>query len=210
MGPGDGTLMGDVLRAAAPRPGLRAPPPTSGWSRPAARCATAPAGPGSGDRRAGPTTLAERPAAAPLILVANELLDCLPAAPVRAHRRTGWAERRGRPGRRRRPRPSACAGPPPSPRLPGDAPLGAVVEQSPAQAALGAELGARIARHGGAALFIDYGRDAPGFGDTLQALHAPPEGRPAGQPGEADLTVHVDFPAVAAARREAGARTRRS
>ena len=90
-------------------------------------------------------------------------------------------------------------------RLLPDAREGAVFEQSAAQAALGAALGARIVRDGGAALLIDYGRSEPGFGDTLQALRRHHKVDPLACPGEADLTVHADFPAVMAAATEAGA-----
>jgi SAM-dependent MidA family methyltransferase len=62
-----------------------------------------------------------------------------------------------------------------------------------------------VARDGGAALLVDYGRDAPGPGDTLQALRAHAKVSPLVQPGQADLTVWADFPAVLAAAREAGA-----
>ncbi len=91
----------------------------------------------------------------------------------------------------------------PCPRRPG-----AVLEVSPAQEAFAAELGARIAGEGGAALLIDYGREAPGAGDTLQALKGHRKVSPLDTPGEADLTVHADFPAVAAAARAAGADAR--
>jgi SAM-dependent MidA family methyltransferase len=80
-----------------------------------------------------------------------------------------------------------------------------VLEQSTAQEALGAEIGQRLAEDGGAALLIDYGRDRFGFGDTLQAVRAHCKVGVLETPGEADLTVHADFPAVAAAARAAGA-----
>ena len=62
----------------------------------------------------------------------------------------------------------------------------------------------RIARHGGAALIIDYGHAATGFGDTLQAVrgHTLPIRSPI--PGEADLTTQVDFAALAAHRTARG------
>ena len=69
-------------------------------------------------------------------------------------------------------------------------------------------LGARLARDGGAALVIDYGRDKPGFGDTLQAVRRTRYADPLRQPGEADLTAHVDFAALARAAADAGARPR--
>ena len=81
-----------------------------------------------------------------------------------------------------------------------------MLEVSLAQAALGAELGARLRRDGGgAALLVDYGRAEPGFGDTLQALRRHAKVDPLRDPGEADLTVHADFPTVSAAARAAGA-----
>ena len=46
-------------------------------------------------------------------------------------------------------------------------------------------------------MLIDYGYDAPAWGDSLQALR---DGRPANplvDPGRADLTAHVDFRAIA-------------
>ncbi|MFO0186178.1 MAG: SAM-dependent methyltransferase, partial [Alphaproteobacteria bacterium] len=75
------------------------------------------------------------------------------------------------------------------------------------EAALGfaAWLGARLARHGGAALLIDYGPAESGFGDSLQAMRAGQPVDPLAAPGEVDITAHVDFAAVAAAARGAGA-----
>ena len=70
-----------------------------------------------------------------------------------------------------------------------------------------ADLAARIVRDTGAALLIDYGRDAPSPGDTLQALKRHQKVHPLACPGEADLTVHADFPAVLAAARAEGAVT---
>ncbi len=79
-----------------------------------------------------------------------------------------------------------------------------MVERSPAQEAFAAELADRLARQGGAALLIDYGRDAPGCGDTLQALAGHRKVSPLEAPGEADLTVHADFPAILRTARAAG------
>jgi SAM-dependent MidA family methyltransferase len=88
-----------------------------------------------------------------------------------------------------------------------NSPVGAVVEVSPAQAEWARRLGALVASRGGAALVIDYGRSDPGAGDTLQALKAHRKVDPLACPGEADLTAHVDFPAVVEAARQAGALT---
>jgi NADH dehydrogenase [ubiquinone] 1 alpha subcomplex assembly factor 7 len=55
----------------------------------------------------------------------------------------------------------------------------------------------RIAQHGGAALFIDYGQTQTGFGDTLQAVRAHKVANVLEDPGQADVTAHVDFEMLA-------------
>jgi SAM-dependent MidA family methyltransferase len=62
-----------------------------------------------------------------------------------------------------------------------------------------------LVRDGGAALAIDYGYEGPAAGDTLQAVRHHQYADPLAAPGEADLTAHVDFAALAEAAREAGA-----
>jgi NADH dehydrogenase [ubiquinone] 1 alpha subcomplex assembly factor 7 len=154
-----------------------------------------------GDAARWTSALADVPEGAPLILIANELLDCLPARQF-VRTAAGWAEQVvGLDGKGQL---SFGLSTTPIASLLPDAATGQVYEQSAAQAALGAELGGRIARDGGAALLIDYGRDAPGFGDTLQALRRHKKVNPLARPGEADLTVHADFPAVMAAARAQG------
>jgi SAM-dependent MidA family methyltransferase len=51
----------------------------------------------------------------------------------------------------------------------------------------------RLVQQGGAALLIDYGHTAPGFGDTLQAVRDHQYAEPLVDPGEADLTTQVSF-----------------
>ena len=51
---------------------------------------------------------------------------------------------------------------------------------------------------GGAALIVDYG-DWRSLGDTLQALQNHATTDPFANPGEADITAHVDFEAIAMA-----------
>ena len=202
MGPGDGTLMSDLLRAAAKVPGfldaadvwlVETSPPLKALQ--AERL---------GDHVRWASSLADVPGQAPLILAANELLDCLPARQF-VRTAAGWAEQvvgLGPEGRLAFQLVATPAG-----SLLPDAREGVVFEQSAAQEALGSELGARLVRDGGAALLIDYGRDAPGFGDTLQALIRHEKVDPLACPGEADLTVHADFPAVMAAAEREGAQT---
>ncbi len=48
-----------------------------------------------------------------------------------------------------------------------------------------------------ATVFIDYGYTEPAVGETLQAMRAHAYEHPLTSPGEADLTAHVDFTALA-------------
>ncbi len=133
--------------------------------------------------------------AGPMVLLANEFLDALPVRQfVRAQ--NGWAERFVADGR--------------FVDLPVAAPMaaatvGAVVEVSEAGRAWVSRLAGRLVAEGGAALLVDYGPAASGFGDTLQALRGGRPADPLAAAGEADLTAHVDFAAMAAAARAAGA-----
>ena len=144
----------------------------------------------------------------PLIAIGNEFLDALP---IRQFVRMGavWLERRvGVSPEGDGPEGDGLAftlteGQPMQPR---SAPSGAVFEECAAAADIASALGRRVARSGGAVLFIDYGYYPHGFGDTLQAVR---RHRPTGvldEPGEADLTAHVDFSAIAEAARAGGAR----
>jgi SAM-dependent MidA family methyltransferase len=92
-----------------------------------------------------------------------------------------------------------------APSLPAVAPEGAIQETNEAATAIAGLLAARIAAQGGVALFIDYGPGAGGFGDSLQAMTAHGSADPLGPPGNADITAHVDFAALAAAATAAGA-----
>ena len=198
VGPGDGTLMSDVLRAARVSPDFAAAiepwlVETSGPLRELQRERLA------GARPRWAASVAQLPSDAPVLLVANELLDCLPA---RQFQRTasGWAERvvglddGG----------ALAFGLRPAAAIGCEAAVGDVIERAPAQEAFAAEIAERLVRQGGAALLIDYGRAAPGPGDTLQALAGHRKVDPLAAPGEADLTVHADFPAVLAAVRAEG------
>lgn len=198
MGPGDGTLMADLLRAARLLPAFLDAADIWLVETSAPLAALQAARLPNGVRWA--RTLDEVPGGQPMILVANELLDCLP---VRQFVRTsvGWAEQvvgLSKDG-------TLSFGLVPAPAGLPDAREGVVHERSAAQEALGAAVGERLVHDGGAALLIDYGRDQPGFGDTLQALVRHQRVDPLACPGEADLTVHADFPAVMAAARRAGA-----
>ena len=142
----------------------------------------------------------------PLYLLANEFFDALPIRQfVKTER--GWCERMVTlddtgalafalsPVRRRLPLPER-----------GPAELGAVYETCPAATALVEQIARNIAAHGGAALIVDYGYGAgAGFGETLQAMQAQAFAGLLDEPGEADLSAHVDFAALAQTARDAGA-----
>ncbi len=199
LGPGRGTLMADALRAAAE---VAAP------FRAALRVHLVEASPRL--REAQRARLGDDAVAAswhdgfaavppgPAIVLANEFFDALP---IRQFVRRGgeWRERFVAGGAFVE-RPVEDA-----PPLPADAPEGAVQEVSEAGRALAATLGARLAAQGGAALVLDYGSAAGGFGDSLQALRGHGAADPLGEPGAADVSAHVDFAALAAAARTAGA-----
>jgi NADH dehydrogenase [ubiquinone] 1 alpha subcomplex assembly factor 7 len=204
LGPGDGVMMTDILRAAKASPAFLAAcevwlvetsAPLVSLQASALSCAPAPI------RWA--QNLAAVPADAPLIVLANEFLDCLP---IRQAVKTqgGWVERRVGVDRKGWLTFQSAGWASPD-GAPPDAPPGAIAEWSEDLAALGQAIGKLIHRASGAALFIDYGRDALGSGDTLQALRGHRKESPLARPGEADLTAHVDFAAFLAAARDAGA-----
>src|SRR6185312_10722348 len=104
-------------------------------------------------------SILELPVGAPVILIANELLDCLPTHQfVRTER--GWAERMVGLDDQGELAFGLTALPGGGGALP-EAEVGDLVEVSPGQELFGAELGAVILRQGGAALLIDYGRSEP-------------------------------------------------
>jgi len=186
LGPGRGTLMADLRRAARfdlpvhfveTSPVLRA-----------AQAARVRRAQWHGD-------LAGVPGDLPLLIVANEFFDALP---VRQFESAGdWRERHVGAGFA-----PVLAGLPVDALVPPHAraaPPGTVVETSPASRAVAAEIGARLRARGGIALIIDYGYCGPATGDTLQAVRGHAHADPFAAPGDADLTAHVDFAALTAA-----------
>ncbi|WP_411339236.1 SAM-dependent methyltransferase [Sphingopyxis sp. J-6] len=201
LGPGRGTLAADALRTMA-RFGC-APQgvhlvETSPVLR-AAQSAHLPAAVHHDD-------IAGLPDDAPLIIVANEFFDALP---IHQYVRTadGWRERHVE-------RHHGHLVP-----VPGDVPAdeavpavlreqseGTIVETAPASAAIMQSCAFRLARQGGAMLVIDYGYSGPVAGDTLQAVKAHRFADPFADPGEVDLTAHVDFSPLADIAGSAGVR----
>ena len=204
LGPGRGTLMADALRAARLEPRfldvaqlhLVETSPALREKQSAALSTYRPAW--HADFSAVPD--------GPLLLVANEFFDALP---IRQFERTadGWRERLvGHDGERFV---FVLSSSEPDETLPSNAPAGAIMENSPASLRIMREIGERIARHGGAALAIDYGyvrtEGTRAWGETLQAVRGHQRHDPLEAPGEADQTAHVDFAVLARAARDAGA-----
>ncbi|MCV6597798.1 MAG: SAM-dependent methyltransferase [Mangrovicoccus sp.] len=201
LGPGRGTLMADLLRAASrAMPGFAQAAElhlieASHRLRAAQNERLASYAPQWHDN------VAELPEA-PTFLIANEFFDALP---IRQFQRDGahWRERLvgAREG-------TLCLGlsdPVQLPELatrdentkPSD-----IVELCAAAGPIMAEIARRIAAHGGAAVIIDYG-DWRSLGDTLQALRRHQSTDIFDSPGQADLTAHVDFAALAEAAKQA-------
>ncbi|SHI53295.1 class I SAM-dependent methyltransferase [Wenxinia saemankumensis] len=196
LGPGRGTLMADLLRAAARVPGFVA----------AAELHLVEASPvlAEAQRRAVPGAAihprTEDLPEGPLYLVANEFFDALP---IRQFVREGEGE-----GGTWRERMVGLEGDALAFGLSPAAPVealsgvrvatGGLVETCAPGAAIAAEIGRRLAAQGGAALIVDYG-DWGSEGDTLQALSGGARIDPLARPGESDLTAHVDFEALARA-----------
>ncbi len=191
IGPGRGTLMRDALRATARVAGFHGalrvtmiePSPVLAATQRATLA-------GAGVPVAWETDLGSA-GGGPAIVFANEFLDCLAVRQlVRAA--DGWAER--------------CVGLDSAGRLqfttgaripPGEAPAGEAAPGTIVELANFSEVRDRLAGFDPvAALFIDYGDSAgsgPRFGDTLQAVRGHAFEHPLASPGEADLTVQVDF-----------------
>jgi NADH dehydrogenase [ubiquinone] 1 alpha subcomplex assembly factor 7 len=203
LGPGRGTLMADMIRAAAK---LR-PQFVEGAKITLVETSSTLRGVQKKTLASSPVSWASRfedvPAHGPLFLVANEFFDALPVRQfVKSDR--GWHERMVTSDGATL---SFMLTPDVAHRaiIPGDlhdAPSGSVVELNPRAAALAHSIAERVAESGGVALIIDYGYGETAIGDTLQAVKGNAFADALAEPGEADLTAHVDFGALATAARE--------
>lgn len=203
LGPGRGTLAADALRAMRIVPGLHDAlrvhlVETSPTLRDAQRLKLAE----TGVSVSWHSDVAELPDG-PALILANEFFDALPIRQyVRAPQ--GWCERLV--GLDETGALAWGLSREPEPRL-ADAsgPEGAVLEIGAVAGRIMSELAARISEQGGALLAIDYGHVRSGLGDTLQAVKKHAFVDPLAEPGEADITVHVDFEALARTAARAGA-----
>ena len=78
---------------------------------------------------------------------------------------------------------------------------GSIIEVCPTGQRLMSDIAQRLVREGGILLLIDYGYTQTSLGDSLQAVSRHNYVDPLNAPGEADLTAHVDFGALARAAR---------
>ncbi|KUJ73368.1 ATP synthase subunit beta [Ruegeria marisrubri] len=203
LGPGRGTLMADILRATKGVPGFHD----------AARICLVEASPTlrevqartlSGHAPDWLDSIEELPQA-PLFLVANEFFDALP---IRQFVRDGdgWRERLI--GVHDGELAFGLGAQAPQEALADrleDTRDGDIVELCPAAAPIAARIAERISSHGGAALIVDYG-DWRSLGDTFQAVRRHEKVSPLESPGQADLTAHVDFEALANGAKAQGCR----
>jgi NADH dehydrogenase [ubiquinone] 1 alpha subcomplex assembly factor 7 len=210
LGPGRGTMMSDVLRAAKVLPEFRAAvavhmieisPALEQLQRQALARSDVPA--------QWHHAIDEVPEG-PLIVLANEFFDALPVQQA-VMCADGWHERVVKIGADDRLEFGIARDPIPlfDKLLPNGlraAQIGEIFEWRSDTIAL--EIGRRVVRFGGAALITDYGHPASAIGETLQAVGQHDFADPLAAPGTVDLTAHVDFQALAQAAEGMGARAR--
>ncbi|MEZ5910423.1 MAG: SAM-dependent methyltransferase [Hyphomicrobiaceae bacterium] len=204
LGPGRGTLMQDALRAMKVLPAalaglevvlVEANPRLADEQRRRLASGTCPV--------SWRTALAPLPGDLPAVIVANEFLDALPIDQL-WRTDTGWHMRTvalapdGRLQFASRPADAALAARAVASvarheREPRPGEIVEVRDLSPLLAAL-----APLTVGSLTCLFIDYGHDRAGYGDTLQAVRRHAYEPPLAHPGQADLSAPVDFAATAA------------
>ncbi len=192
LGPGRGTLARDALRAMAMvglQPDLHLVETSLTLRLRQAENLT------------GPTwheDVSSLPDDAPLFIMANEFFDALPIqqivkdGPIWRKRMVDFADGRF------------------VPELGREIPLeivpeklrfatnGSIIETSPASVRVMGDIAQRIRAQGGVGLIVDYGYEGVALGETLQAVKAHQYASPFEEPGERDLTAHVDFETLGA------------
>ena len=205
LGPGRGTLMADIIRVAAKAPDFsEAIKVHLVEISPALKSRQAETLAGAGREISWHASFSDAPKG-PLLLIANEFFDALPIRQY-VSSEGAWRECVVGLDADRKLMFGIGAGTTSVDGVVAQRTVeGSVIEVCPAAGALMTEIARRIVDHGGAALIMDYGYNAPPIGDTLQAVRAHQYADPLDTPGEADLTAHVDFSALAKSARTAGA-----
>jgi NADH dehydrogenase [ubiquinone] 1 alpha subcomplex assembly factor 7 len=144
----------------------------------------------------------------PAVVLANEYFDVLPVHQV-VKRENGWHERVVEIDGSGALVFGAAAEPMPRfemllPPLVRAAPVGAVFEWRPDTEIM--KITTRVRDQDGAALIVDYGHLRSDAGDTFQAIARHSFTDPLKNPGQADVTAHVDFQALVRAAEDLGAR----
>jgi NADH dehydrogenase [ubiquinone] 1 alpha subcomplex assembly factor 7 len=143
----------------------------------------------------------------PCIIFANEYFDVLPIHQV-VKGANGWHERTVDLDPNGKLVFGASSDPIPRfevllPPLVRAAPIGAVFEWRPDSEMM--KIASRLRDQDGAALIIDYGHVRSDAGDTFQAIARHSFTDPLNAPGQADVTAHVDFQALARAAEDVSA-----
>jgi SAM-dependent MidA family methyltransferase len=207
LGPGRGTMMADALRA------LRVLPPLyqalsihlveiNPVLREKQKAAL------SGVRIIAWHDSLDQVPSGPAVILANEYFDVLPIHQA-VKRETGWHERTVDIDDGGKLAFGFAAEPMPRfevllPPLVRTAPVGAVFEWRSDTEIM--KIATRMCDQGGATLIIDYGHVRSDAGDTFQAIARHSFADPLKNPGQADVTAHVDFQALARAAEDLGAR----
>ena len=203
LGPGRGTLIADILRSTVQVTGFHAAVDLH-LVEASARMRSLQAAALPAYHPTWHDTVETLPEDIPIFVMANEFFDALP---IRQFQRDpkGWREIMvglSETGVLQRGLSDAAPIEALNSRL-DDTPPGALVETCAHGTAVVDALARRIATQGGMALFIDYG-GWHSNGDTFQAVRAHRPVDPFAEPGQADLTAHVDFEALARAALIAG------
>lgn len=194
LGPGQGTLMADILRVGAKVGGfqeaMRVHLVETNIALRAIQSAKL-----SGFNPVWYDELSKVPDG-PSLIIGNEFLDCMP---IRQYVRAvdGWREKQV--GVDSEDRLTFGLGPiqPLAPKnAQDDDHIGAVREVAPQLSSFVATVANRFKGHVGRALLIDYNDPADHPGDTLQALYRHTKVSPLEHVGTADITAHVDFAAL--------------
>ncbi len=205
LGPGRGTLMSDVLRAAKVMPGFLAGAEVH-------LVETSPLLTQNQKIKLGGAGVPvswhegfESVPDMPMIVLANEFFDALPIRQLQKDE-AGWLERvvglegdQLTIGLAQKEAPPSFAD--------ENSEVGAIAELPGVRDHVAEIIGRKIAANGGCGLIIDYGHAQSATGDTLQAMSKHGYVDVLHRPGHCDVTSHVDFESLARAFEIGGAKT---